>query len=315
MVLRAVRSADDAFMPALGVLVAIALAFVGIGAFIYFIHHTATSIRASHIVFAIAGDTISAIDAAYPDPIQAQEEAPGIATMDWRGIQAWKSGFVQTVDLASLADFAESEDCVARMELGVGDFVVKGAHLVSFHGRCDDKAARAAVKEAYAIGQDRTIEQDPAFGLQQLKDIALKALSPAVNDTMTALMCIDQFGAALSCLGGRHVHDASMHRSGKLRLVLSCQSYDSLTDLCFDEVRYHGSSNPVLLSRILSVLQQASRFTRDSTRRSTLAAHARVTIQALHDTGHLWRDRGALLSRAEDIRGELEAPLRERPDL
>lgn len=212
VVLRTIRGGDEgAFVPSLAVLAALALALVGSGYLIFFIHPIAASIQASQILAAIREETQRAIDSLFPQDLgEENEEAPSSIPQperdSWFPLLARKTGYIQEGIADSLLAFARDYHAVLRMERGIGEFVIEGAPLGSLsRAREDSEAASRRLHDCFILNRQRTIDQDVGFGLRQLVDVALKALSPSSNDTTTAVMCVKHLTALLVCLGTRRI--------------------------------------------------------------------------------------------------------------
>ena len=189
LVLRTIRNGDEGFVPGASILIAIALALTGIAFLIFFIHHTATSIQVSEIAARIWRETMNALRREVPEPYE--NTAPVREIEAWftgcAHVQATATGYIQRVDIAALIRWAKEHGRALWVEKAVGEFVVAGECLARVKDAepVQDDAA-CGLREAFTVNTYRDVTQDPAFGLQQLVEIALKALSPGVNDTGTA---------------------------------------------------------------------------------------------------------------------------------
>lgn len=200
VVLRTIRGPEEgAFVPSLAVLTGLGLAFVGIACLIYFIHHIAMSIQASSIIAAVAQETNAAVDHLFPEELgeEAEEEAGGylarsLTEQTWSAVPAVKSGYIASIGHDAILALARDRKVILRMERAIGDFVVAGTALASVAGPggLDDETT-AELNAVYVVSRQRTVQQDAAFGIRQIVDIALKALSPGINDTTTAVMCVE----------------------------------------------------------------------------------------------------------------------------
>jgi uncharacterized membrane protein len=293
VVLRTVRGGDEGrFVPSLAVFFSFVLALVGVGALIFFIHHIATAIQASSIIASVAEESLAAVDRLFPDELgeglgEAGEGEAGegelnrrAAALDWRTIPALKNGYIQNVDEAALLGFAARERAVLRMERGVGEFVVAGAPLVSL-ARADGRGgpveqAGQEVNESFAIGRYRTVEQDVGFGVRQLVDIALKALSPGVNDTTTAVTCVDYLTAILARLVRRRFPSRHRFDSGEWRVIARGPTFELLLAAAFDQIRRNAEGNVAVMARMFDGLELLGRETRHAARRRALALQAEV---------------------------------------
>ncbi|UOQ80101.1 DUF2254 domain-containing protein [Hymenobacter sp. 5414T-23] len=212
-VLGTIRSADEQkFVPSTAVLGGLVLALGGVAALIYFIHHIAESLQTGTILHRISRETAHAIDELYPagvgEPAAAPMPPPEYSAGRIQTVYAKKTGYVQQVDADALLDWATEHNVFVRLEQKVGAFVVEQDQLARLQ---PDNPADQALSEddidglraCVTLALHRSIEQDVAFGLQQLVDIALKALSPGINDTTTGIMAVDHIGRLLQQLAGR----------------------------------------------------------------------------------------------------------------
>ena len=204
LVLRAVRSAADdgqGFVPGLSVGAAIGLALVSIGFLIFYIHHAARSIQASVIIDRATSDTVALVERLFPDPLgkPAQDDKqPCLPTISPAVVTAATAGYLQAVDADTLFDLAEEGGLLIRMEPRIGEFVLPGAMLASvWPADALTEIVVHEVRQAFVLGQERTLQADVELGIRQLADIAIKALSPGINDPTTATICIDRLAEVL----------------------------------------------------------------------------------------------------------------------
>ena len=198
--LPAARALPVPFVPVVTVTGAMLLSLVAVGWLVFFIHHISQAISVNHIVDRIAHETELVIDELMPHPRGWFEAAGGPALPDGDAmpILNLRSGYIRFVDTGRLLDLAKSWRIRVRVERGVGQFVPAGVPLllVSREDRIDPVRA-AELLAAFDIGPTRTLQQDVEFGVIQIVDIALRAISPAVNDPSTAISCIDQLSRIL----------------------------------------------------------------------------------------------------------------------
>ena len=166
-----------------------------------------------------------------------------------------RSGIVLATDLKALAAEAERLNGVIEFVPQVGDFVSTDDVLFNLYGGAaagDDAKLRAMV----AIGSERTLEQDPTFAFRIVIDIALKALSPAINDPTTAVLSIDQLHRLLRRVGRRHLRNEEiLDRSGRLRVILRTPNWEDFVDLSFSEIRSCGSNNLQIVRRLRAMIE------------------------------------------------------------
>ena len=280
IVLRTIRGGEDAFVPSLAVLGAIVLAFLAIALLVFFIHHLATSIEASSILRRIARGTDQAVERLFPEELgeEADEalqdaEAGGIAS--WTAVPASDTGYIVSLDNAALLAVARDKGRVVRMDLAIGDFAVAGTPIASLEGAGPvDGATCAALNRCYSFDRQRTLEQDAAFGVQQIVDVGLKALSPGINDQSTAVMCVDRLCAILVRLARRRIENRYRREGAGLRVIAIGPTFADLVELAFADLREAAADKPTVLRRMLASLARIAAATRNRRRRDLLAEHA-----------------------------------------
>jgi uncharacterized membrane protein len=260
IVLRTIRGPEDGdFIPSLAVMGGMAYALCGIAFLIYFIHHVAQSIQASSILSRITADTTSAIDHLFPETLGEAADPKAAAQAiprHCRWVKSRGTGYVVNVDSERLMELAEEIGRVIYLRAGVGDFVAEGGPLIGM-----DIAAEATDEQrdqllgCMVLGRQRTVEQDAAFGLQQLVDVALKALSPGINDPTTACMCVDQLGALLARLAARRMPAPRRMKDGHLRVVVPAPDFGELLALGLGTIVHHSRGDLQVLDRVLNAAE------------------------------------------------------------
>lgn len=307
VVMRTVRGADEGgFVPTMAILFALVLAFVGIAMLIYFIHHISTSIQAVQILAEASDETMRALDHAFASR-QGEEAAPSDASDGddahevWHAIESGRTGYVQGLDVEGLLALAAERGTVVRLEHGIGDFVIEGMTLACIRGGAPDHACRRRLAGLFAIGRQRTIEQDPTFGVQQIVDVALRALSPGMNDTATALMCVDYLTAVLTRLNDRRILTRYRSADGALRLITRGPTYAGLVGASFDSIRRNAGGNVAVLESLLDSLEWLGSRTREAGRRRTLLEQAQAVDELAGRTVAAPDDRRLLAGRAATV--------------
>ncbi|HMQ27935.1 MAG TPA: DUF2254 family protein, partial [Acidimicrobiales bacterium] len=163
------------------------------------------------------------------------------------------SGYLRRVDHDRLVAAATASEAALHLSVRPGQFVLAGSPLGKvLAGPEGDRPSTAAVNAAIVVGAQRTVEQDLRFAVDQLVEIALRALSPAVNDTFTGLMCVNWLAGALLRLSEDPLPQRA-HRdpTGAVRVIDRYLSFTDVTDSAFDKIRQAGSDNPAVLIRLL----------------------------------------------------------------
>jgi len=306
VVLRTIRGAEEGgFVPPLAVLFGLLLAFVGIAVLIYFIHHISVAIQATHILAVVADETVQVIDRQFPEGADESDADPPARPdgpqQDWHPVVSAKSGYVQNVDTAGLVALAAERKAVLWLERGVGQFVIEGAPIARVSGGVLDEDDTARLRALYAIGRQRTVEQDAAFGIRQIVDVALKGLSPGINDTTTAIMSIDYLTAILFRLADRRIETRYRDEEGQLRLLTRGPTYAGLVGGALDQVRQNAKGNVAVLERLLGSLEQLAAATISAPKRRVLAEHARAVLELARRSVPAARDRQVIEERWDRV--------------
>lgn len=263
LVLRSVRGGGDGegFVPALSVTVAIALGLLTLVLLLLFIHHMGQSIQASHIAARVARQTLAAVDRLYSERYGAspEEEDPDEIVRSWLAdedpatVTPARSGHVLLVDLDAILKASGG----ARVHVPVrpGDFVTEDDALVTIWPAEALEATRSSLRRAIPVENERDLRQDVSYGLRQLTDIALKALSPGINDPTTAVTCIGYLRAALGRLAARAIPAATVRRIDGRVVVADNRSFEEYADAAFSEIGRYASAN----ARVVVVLLAAVR--------------------------------------------------------
>ncbi len=298
IVLRTIRSGDEgSFVPSLAVFFGFILALGGVLVFIFFIHHIASSIQASSIIASVAHETMTAIDRLFPDePEHGHDKEDNQATqalpeLNWYAIPSTKTGYIQSIDNAKLMRVARDKKTIVRMECGIGEFVFQDNALASLAmNQPPNQATIASLQATFSISLHRVVEQDPDFGIRQIVDIALKALSTGVNDVTTAIMCMDYLTAILARLAPRPIPSLHRYEKGELRVIAKGPNFESLLDESFDQIRANAKNNVAIITRMIHALQTLDGLTTDPYRRGALreqvqwiAELAGSAIESAHD--------------------------------
>jgi len=235
-------------------------ATLGLGcfaAFLYLIDYAARLLRPISILTLVSNDGLKVIEAVYPEP----SLGPGEGTRHKLGFpdrviqHEGTSGIVLSVDVKRLAAAAINANGIVEVVPQVGDFVAVDEPLFNLY----DGAANlpdADMRAAIVLGPERTMEQDPTFSFRIVIDIALKALSPAINDPTTAVLAIDQLHRLLRKVGTRHLRtDELADESGQLRVIFRTPNWEDFVDLAFNEIRACGATSMQVVRRLRAMVE------------------------------------------------------------
>ncbi len=287
------------FVPHLSITVAEVLSLADVAVLVYFIHHIAKSIQLPEVIAGIARDLTGAIDSEFPEqpptdpggdgePVGNGRTVPELLQLiDERGgmVPASTSGYLQFVGYAQLVAIAARTDSVIRLNHRPGHFLVAGRPLATVWPQGAATQVALALEEAHVTGPHRTLMQDPVFAIDQLVEIAIRALSPAVNDTFTALTCIDWLSAGLSRVSGRPLVEG-VYRDGfgRVRLIESDPSYARMVNRAFDKVRQAARGMPAVIIRMLDSLTSVVEQARTDEQRRTLVRQADMILRSAEES-------------------------------
>ena len=286
LVLRTVRSVEeDQFVPHISVTVGLFMAIAGLSVLIYFIHHVSRSIQATDIIAGVGRDLDNAIARLFPREVGRNAwEVEGGQEMVEEALKASgamivaarRSGYVQSVDLEALMDYARRQDLRIGMACSPGKFVARDELVARIwpESRGNSDAA-AKISDALVIGDHRTPEQDAEFSIDQLVEIAVRALSPGINDPFTAISCIDRLGAGLRRLAELEFPSAyRFDAEGKLRLIAQPVRFEGIVDASFNQIRQYGRGSAAVTIRLLETIAIVAEAAKTKERRDWLLRHA-----------------------------------------
>ncbi len=296
LVLRTIRRADEiAFVPHLSVNIGVLLALASVAVLIYFIHHVSMSMQADHVVARVGQDLAAEIDRLFPEPIGEGRDLAGIQSADTgipeafdreaRPVLAGGDGYLQHIDANALMALATQADVLLRLERRPGQYVVSGRPLVMvWPGERVNAQLAAQVNDAFALGDQRTSAQDVEHAIHQLVEIAVRALSPGINDPFTAVVCVDRLGSALSRLAQRKM--PSPYRSDeqqRLRVLAAPVTFPEIVDAAFNQIRQYARPSAAVTIRLLETIALVAEAVHRSADRAALRRHAQMIVRGARE--------------------------------
>jgi uncharacterized membrane protein len=294
LALRTVRGTDEVtFVPHLSVSVGLLLGMLSLGVLIYFIHHVSASIQASKIIAVVSRDLKEAIDRLFPEElgreadINSPEDSkiPEQFTSESGLVRIDDSGYIKAMDNESLLSFAGEHDIVIRLLKRPGDFVASDDVIAMvWPAETVSRPVSEKINEAFVIGAQRTATQDAEFVVNQLVEIAVRALSPSVNDPFTAVICIDHIGAGLRRLAGRAIPSPLRYDEDKvLRVIAFPNTFADILGTAFDQIRIYGKKSPVVTVRLLETIADIAEYVHREEDRSALLYQAEMIERGSRD--------------------------------
>ena len=266
--LPAARSHPAPFAPVLTVMGAMALTIACVAWLLFFIHHISQAISVNHIVDRIAAETEAVIDDIMPRPARVgrMDGIDPLTTVAWEAsVLTDVSGYIRFIDTKRLVALAKYYRIKLRVLRRVGHFAPAGVPILAI-SKSDrlSSAGAAEVRGAFDFGPARTLQQDVEFGVLQIVDIALKAISPAVNDPSTAISCVDQLSRIMIRFASREAPEPVFYDPpGVVRVCVPWISFDKLLDSAFEQIRQYAATDIAVSLRLLRALRDIAGTTTD----------------------------------------------------
>ena len=307
LVLRSVRSGNDLtrpFVPSLSVSIAFVLALTCMALLIYFIHHSARSMEASTVIDRVTTDAKRLVNKTFPEESPEVSEDLDVALGSDRieTIVSNRTGYLVAIAIEQLVDFAAANDLLIRIEVKIGEFMIPGRLLATVWGpsgsdteseTADEAEARAgSIRRAFQLLDDPSERDDLLYNMQRLADIALKAMSPGINDPTTARFCVDQIADVLGHAGRRsRVQEHFADADGYPRVIWRHDPWEDLVMIGFDQLSHYSSGDLQVMLHLSAALELIEQV---------VPGYRRETIQ---DQGRLLVERGqaGLASETERV--------------
>ncbi|MEZ4750769.1 MAG: DUF2254 domain-containing protein [Bdellovibrionota bacterium] len=308
LVLRSVKTSLP--VPVVAVLLALVLAVLSMGLLIFFVHHVAYIIQAPAVIAMVCRDLGASLSATFPEKKKGEETrdlqkrlgsiADGLGTAHLH-ISAHSEGYIQGMDYETVLEAATQSQTVIEVLKRPGDFHIRGDTLFSVYGKAElPKKTIKHLQSALSTGHRRTTVQDAECGINELVEVAVRALSPGVNDPFTAMNCLDYLGAYL-CMAAtlspqpKYLHD----KDENLRVILRTFTLAGLIDAAFNQIRQYGQGSVAVSIRVLEVLERLLKKGCEDPARDAILQHAEMVVEDLSQ--HCTADTQAIRDRYERI--------------
>ncbi|WP_199611511.1 DUF2254 domain-containing protein [Flocculibacter collagenilyticus] len=284
IILRAIHlSGEHYFVPNLSVLFGLVLAILSVGVLIYFIHHVSASIQADNVCEDVYSELTHQVRRIFPAAIGSSDSGLNLSDDEVESIvksyadnkfeiTAPRSGYLQAVDHERLLAFATEYDYIVQLDISPGDYIFTGSCLLTVCSktRIDAKTTNN-LADLFFIGTQRTPEQDAEFAIRQLVEVAIRALSPGINDPYTALGCVDRLASTMCYLTDKSF--PSPHRfddNNKLRVIAKTVTFSGMLNEAFDQVRQYGMTSISIIIRLLEALTAIAKQANTQEQRSAI---------------------------------------------
>lgn len=287
MILRTIRGEGDLpiFVPVIAVSYGVFMAIFSVGVLIYFIHHIAQSIQVSTIIYETGKELDHAIDRLFPAKMgEGEHRIHRIATEDLPDsfeegstpIPSAGHGYITGMDTERIMRVARERQILLRLNFRPGHYVIEGDVIADvWPGHKAEPDLANEINGSIGLGPQRTMVQDAEFAVLQLVEMALRALSPSMNDPFTAMMCIDRIGSSMSRLAGRD--NPSPYRyddDGQLRIIANPSSFTGVTDAALLQIRQNGHTHVSITVRLLEMIARVAAQAKRKEDQEVLLHHA-----------------------------------------
>ncbi|GAA5523722.1 uncharacterized protein Rv1290c [Microbulbifer aestuariivivens] len=323
MVLRGINAVEDeGSSHDLAAHTAVVLSVLSIGVLVYFIHNVALSIQVDSVTFHINREFSTAIDKLYPSERKCDQRVQSYPPEklqlgeNFLSVFTRKSGYLLAIDKAALLSWAEKHNCCIRMDRHPGCFINHWSRLARIYQpprQLDSEEISKAINNAISLGPQPTAEQDVVFSVHQLAQIAVRALSPGINDPFTAYTCIDRLVDGIGKVLQRPQLTNCFHdEKGELRLVTSVLGFGDLLSAAFDEIREYGRESGVVMRHLLKCLAELAQI---CTRKNDVLAFNAYLDRLAEDIATCMEDRFDRTAAEEMIAGTRQILAHHQPSL
>lgn len=277
---RGMGAPGEPVLPHLGLLVAVGLALVCAVSLAWLVHHIAGGINVETVIAAVHDDLRATAGRLTTRDPPADAAAPPPADAAGEVLRCGHEGHLRSIDYEALADWAQAQGAMLRVTARPGDFLHDGLAIATVSPAARAADAGRAVAGALTLGPRPTAVQDLEFAVRQLVEIALRALSPGINDPFTAIAVIDRMGAVLGGLAARHLPAPVLLRGGQVVLCRRVTDYAGLCDAMFHMLRQAGAEHAAVAIRMVEVLGEVAGIETDPRRHAELRRHAALVRDA-----------------------------------
>lgn len=241
--------------------------FASVCVLIFFIHHVASAIQADSVIDDVSRDLVESVDRLLPNDASVKSMLD-IKSIDVEAfshkaeLNAGKPGYIQYVDLNAIESIAQKYDVIVQVHVNPGDFVAGGTLLVKiFALRSFDENITSSIKSLFKIGSKRTPVQDPEYAIHQLVEIAVRALSPGINDPYTAMTCVDKLSSTMCVLTSREFPGGTrLDEHGILRVYYKARTFTDLGKASFDQIRQYAVDSIAVTIRLIESLNRIAQL-------------------------------------------------------
>jgi len=314
LILQSVSSIEETiFVPNISVSFSVALALINVGVLIHFIHHISTSIQAESVISSVNSEMLDNIQRLFPDEIGDEAEDREKESEEQRSNQNWienayrieskTHGYLQAIDNEGLLEIAQENDLLIYLPHRPGEYIIKGNPLVLIEQSIESGGGvESSLINSFIIGPQRTPEQDAEFTIHQLVEVALRALSPGINDPFTAISCIDRLTSAICDLTHRAFPSPYRYDDDEsLRIIAKAVTFEGIIDAAFDQIRQYGESSVAVTIRLLEALKTIADHSRVPEHKKVIYRQAEMIVRTSKLSNHGEKDKDDIQDRYQAL--------------
>ena len=291
LVLNSISDSDGyTFIPSISILVAILATVANIVLLIIFIHQIAISIQADKVVSDISESLFKQVEKLFPEKMGEEKEneengnfSAAVAGYQNRSyIKSPKSGYLQYIDGEALIKIVTKHNALIELHCRPGKHLVKDAEIGSLYSNQEwEKKEFEKIFNSFVIGKTKTSQQDLEFSIQQMVEIAARALSTGVNDPYTAITCIDNLTSIMCYLAeAKFPSKYRCDEEGNLRIITDTLDFEGILDTAFNQIRQFSEDSPSVMIRMIEALTTIYKFTSKESHKKAVIRHAEMVLSS-----------------------------------
>lgn len=284
LILAHIQESEDPAVPQYALSLGLALGIFSFGLLIFFIHYVAMFIQVPRILANVEADLKRSIRGSFPDTPDSNagdDEWPQDFDANSVDVESRSTGYLQAIDYQALLEEAVCHDLRIQTHMVAGHYVLAGQTLMQIcAARPVGEDVISGLRAFYMINEERTSSQDPVFAVDQIVEIALRALSPGINDPFTAVQCVNMLGNVLVCLAGRYEPQPLLFdKQGRVRLRRRVYTYEKVIDKAFNQLRQYGAGHAAVAVRLMELMADLACLELPDNFRACLQHHAELLAE------------------------------------
>lgn len=295
LVLNAIKDGNGyTFIPSISILVSILATIANIILLIIFIHQIATSIQADNVISDISDLISKQVEILFPEKMgdeldkkKSFDQNTVISSYKKHtAIKSPRSGYLRYINSETILTIITSNESLFELKHRPGSFLVKGGEIGVLHSNNDwDEETTEELLEQFVFGKTKTSQQDLEFSIHQMVEIAVRALSPGVNDPYTAIACIDNLTATVSYLAAaKFPSKYRTDENGKLRVIADVLDFEGVLDVAFNQIRQFSKGSTAVIIRLIESLTTILHFTKTEHQKRAVIRHAEMILRLGKET-------------------------------